>query len=148
MLCGESDEAERFSPLSLSRERALRLKREDNRERDGESEREYPMALLSAVIPRIVFTLHSIPRQQSAHTFASSLGEHATNPLAHPPPPSLPFASARFTLSKGSASERDFFSSVSPCSFLRRRLNNLSFHPSVLQPSATLRLHRLASKNK
>lgn len=27
---------------------------------------------LSAVIPRMVFTLHSIPRQQSAHTFVSS----------------------------------------------------------------------------
>lgn len=52
----------------------LRLKRENNRQRIPPG----GYLSLSPVILRMVFTLHSIPRQQSAHIFVSSQRTHAT----------------------------------------------------------------------
>lgn len=76
---------------------------------------------LSAMIPRMLFTLHSIPRQQSAHIFVSSQRTRDSSPrlsaaLLSPPLLSSACTPSPFALASLShfplfpRSERDFFS--------------------------------------
>lgn len=71
---------------------------------------------LSAMIPRMLFTLHSIPRQQSAHIFVSSQRTRDSSPRLSAALLSSAYTPSPFALASLShfplfpRSERDFFS--------------------------------------